>query len=65
MRRIRGDNFPDLYPPASRPVRPEACLSYLDDFLNRLSSATAEAQILESVVELNRKLNDLFAGRRR
>ena len=65
MRRIRADNFVDLYPPASRSVQPEACLGYLDDFLNRLSAVTAQAQILESVAELKRTLYELFAGRRR
>jgi predicted TIM-barrel fold metal-dependent hydrolase len=65
MRRIRTDNFADLYPPASRPVEPEACLRYLDEFLARLSAVTAEAGILESVVQLKRKLNDLFAGQNR
>jgi len=65
MRRIRAENFTDLYPPVPRPVEPEACLGYLDDFLNRLSTVTAEAGILGSVAELTRKLNGLFAGKKR
>lgn len=65
MRRIRGDNFSDLYPPASRPVQPEACLEYLEDFLLRLSSVTAEEKILEPVAELDGQLRDLFAGTKR
>jgi len=65
MRRIRYTNFTALYPQTPRQIDPEACLLYLDEFLARLSAVTAEAGILESVAQLKRKLNDLFAGQNR
>jgi hypothetical protein len=65
MRRILADTFNHLYPPAPRRVQPDACLVYLDDFLHRLNSVTAESQILESAGELKRELHDLLKGRNR
>ncbi len=65
MRRIRAENFTDLYPPVPRPVEPEACLGYLDEFMERLSAVAAEAEVVEILARLRQSMNDLFAGANR
>jgi predicted TIM-barrel fold metal-dependent hydrolase len=65
MRRIRTDNFKRLYPATPRRIEADACLRYLDDFLNRLNAVAEEEEIPKSAAELKRSLSDLFKGRKR
>ncbi len=65
MRRIRAENFLELYPPAPRELDPDACLGYLDDFMEQLTASQAEAGIVETMAQLERNMNDLFQGRAR
>jgi predicted TIM-barrel fold metal-dependent hydrolase len=65
MRRIRAENFLELYPPAPRELDPDACLGYLDDFMEQLTAIQAEAEIVETMAQLERNMNDLFQGRAR
>jgi predicted TIM-barrel fold metal-dependent hydrolase len=65
MRRIRAENFLELYPPAPRELDHDACLGYLDDFMEQLTASQAEAGIVETMAQLERNMNDLFQGRAR
>jgi hypothetical protein len=65
MRRIRAENFLELYPPAPQELDPDACLGYLDDFMEQLTASQAEAGIVETMAQLERNMNDLFQGRAR
>ncbi|MBN2552723.1 MAG: amidohydrolase family protein, partial [Spirochaetales bacterium] len=62
MRRIRTDNFRDLYPAAPRRIQADAALPYLEDFLERLRSVTEEAGILELAAQLKRRMEQLLRG---
>jgi len=65
MRRIRAENFLELYPPAPQKLNPDACLGYLDDFMEQLTAIQAEAGIVETIAQLEQGMNDLFQGRAR
>jgi predicted TIM-barrel fold metal-dependent hydrolase len=65
MRRIRAENFLELYPPAPRELDPDACLGYLDDFMEQLTASQAEAGIVETMAQLEQSMKKLFQGRAR